>query len=107
MASLIDRRKGERFKCKRDVLHSTDSGDFFYKGKVCNYSKRGLYFESNIDLLQGHEVSILVKKHYSDITHIFDVKIIWCKDLQDSSFEMGYGTTLLRKRRIKDKINKF
>ena len=63
MAIFIDRREEERFKCKRDVLHNTDPADFFYKGRVCNYSKRGLYFESNIDLLPGHEVSILVKKH--------------------------------------------
>ena len=100
MASLIDRRESERVKCKKDVLHSTVPADFFYRGQVCNYSKKGLYFESNTDLLPKDEISVLVKRGVVDETHILDIQIVWCKELQDSSFDLGYGAMLKGRRKI-------
>ena len=100
MASLIDRRKSERVKCKKDVLHSTEPADFFYKGRVCNYSKKGLYFESDTDLLPEDEISILVKKGAVGETHVLDIQIVWCKELQTSSFGLGYGAILKGRHKI-------
>ena len=73
---------------------------FFYRGKVCNYSKRGLYFESNVDLLPEDEISILVKKDTNDVTYMLNVKIIWSKELQGVSFDVGYGAFLKERRTI-------
>jgi hypothetical protein len=84
MCSLIDSRKSERVKCKMDILHNTPPADFFYNGQLRNYSKKGLYFESNEHLLPKNEISILLKKSASGKIHVLDVKIIWCKELQDS-----------------------
>ena len=93
---FIDRRKSERIKCKKYILHDTDPGDFFYRGKVCNYSKRGLYFESNVDLLPEDKITIMVYKNSDDLTYILNVKIIWVKELYDSKFDIGYGATIIR-----------
>ena len=100
MASLIDRRESERVNCKKDVLHSTEPADFFYKGQVCNYSKKGLYFESDTDLLPEDDISIVVKRGAVAETHILDVLIVWCKELQNSSFDLGYGAMLKGRRKI-------
>jgi hypothetical protein len=77
-----------------DILHNTPPADFFYNGQLRNYSKKGLYFESNEHLLPKNEISILLKKSASGKIHVLDVKIIWCKELQDSSFDFGYGAIL-------------
>ncbi len=84
----------------KDVLHNTKPADFFYKGQVCNYSKKGLYFESNMDLLPEDEISILVKRGAVGETHILDIQIVWYKELQDSSFNLGYGAMLRGRRKI-------
>ena len=74
MDRFNERRKSERFKCKKYILHNTDPGDFFYRGMVCDYSKKGLYFESNFDLLPEDEITILIKKNSNDLNYILDVK---------------------------------
>ena len=86
---FIERRKSERIKCKKYILHDTDPGDFFYRGRVCNYSKKGLYFESNVDLRPEAQITILVNKKSDDLTFILNAKIIWYKQLNDSSFDIG------------------
>ena len=100
MGIPFEHRRSERFKCKKDILHNTDPGDFFYRGKVCNYSKRGLYFESNVDLLPEDEISILVKKGSNDVTYLLNVKIIWSKELQGASFDLSYGASLKERHKI-------
>ena len=94
-----ERRKNERFKCKTTILHNTSLPDFFYRGTMYNFSKEGLYFESNEDLLQGDEISISIKKpplQFIDKNHqYFDVKIMWCRELKDSSYQLGYGAKLI------------
>jgi hypothetical protein len=100
MGSLIDRRKNERFKCEKDILHNTKPSDFFYRGKVLNHSKKGLYFESNVDLLPGDDIFVLVKKRSNDVTYSLKVEIIWCKELQGTSFDLGYGAKLRERRKI-------
>ncbi len=94
---FIERRKGERIKCKKFILHDTNPSDFFYRGKVCNYSKGGLYFESNVDLRPEDEITILVNKNTDDLTYILNAKIRWYKELNDSSYDVGYGASIIGK----------
>jgi Tfp pilus assembly protein PilZ len=100
MRKIVERRENGRFKCNRAALHNTDADDLFFRGEVCNYSKRGLYFESNVDLQSGDNISILIEKQSSEGTQLVDVKIVWCKELQGSSFDRGYGATLQERRDI-------
>ena len=100
MSNLRNRRENERFDCKKSILHNTRPADFFRKGKVFNYSKKGLYFESSGDLQEEDEISILIKRRAHGKIHVLDVKIVWCREIQDSLFETGYGARLQRKRQI-------
>jgi len=99
MAFGIERREHKRFPCKTPILHNTNPPDFLYKGTMFNYSKKGLYFESDEDLLQGHEISISVNKPLPQFPknphHHFHVKIMWCQKLSGSSHQVGYGAKLI------------
>ena len=106
MDRSIERRKSERIKCNKFILHDTNPGDFFYRGKVRNYSKQGLYIQSNVDLLPEDEITILAKKNSDDLTYVLNVKIKWVKELKDPKFDLGYGTSIIgniEKRTGKDR----
>lgn len=94
-----ERREHERFPCEIPILHDTSPPDFFYKGTMYNFSKKGLYFESNEDLLKGHEISISIKKPQQQFTvkpnQNFSVKIMWHQELQGSSYQIGYGAKII------------
>lgn len=96
-----ERRQNERIKCETPILHHTTPPDFFYRGTMYNFSKSGLYFESNEDLSRGDQISISIKNPPQQFTsksqQYFDVKIIWCDVLQSSSYQIGYGAKLIRK----------
>jgi hypothetical protein len=94
-----ERRQSERIPHRSVILHNTNPPDFFYSGAMYNFSTGGLYFESNEDLLQGDEISISIKKPPAQFLkkadQYFDVKIMWCRDLQGSSHQVGYGAKLI------------
>ena len=95
----IERREHERFPCETTILHDTSPPDFFHKGTMYNFSKKGLYFESKEDLLEGHEISISIKKPPQQFTskfhQNFSVKIMWYQELQGSSYQSGYGAKMI------------
>ena len=95
----IDQREYKRFPCETLILHNTSPPDFFYKGTMYNFCKKGLYFESDEDILQGHEITISISKPPQQFTkkshQYFDVKIIWYRELQNSSYQIGYGAELI------------
>ena len=95
----IERREHERFSCETTILHDTSPPDFFYKGIMYNFSKTGLYFESNEDLLQGHEISISITKPPQQFKikphQNFSVKIMWHQELQGSPYQIGYGAKII------------
>lgn len=94
-----ERRQSERINYKSAILHNTNPPDFFYSGAMFNFSTGGLYFESNEDLLQGDEISISIKEPPAQFSkrsdQYFDVKIMWCRDLQGSPYQVGYGAKLI------------
>ena len=71
----------------------------FENESMYNFSKRGLYFESDEDLLQGHEISISINKPPQQFTikphQKFSVKIMWYQELQGSSYQSGYGAKII------------
>ena len=95
----IERRQDERFPCETPILHNTIPPDFFFKGTMYNFSKEGLYFESDEDLLEGHEISISINKPLEKFAkkphEYFDVRIVWCQNLMNSSYQTGYGAKLI------------
>ena len=92
-----ERRKYIRFKYEADISHDLITQTDIHNGKVYNFSKGGLYFVSSQTIYPGEEIFIKFE-HQQDainddnLTQLpFGVKILWQKDLSDSSFRYGYG----------------
>jgi hypothetical protein len=64
-----------------------------------NFSKMGLYFESNEHLLKGHEISISINNPPQQFTiephQNFSAKIMWYQELQGSTYRSGYGAKII------------
>jgi hypothetical protein len=94
----IERRKSERIQCDMAILHNTCPPDFFYRGTMYNFSAEGLYFESDEDLIKGDEITISIKNppppFLEKARQYFDAEIMWCRVLQGSSYQVGYGAKL-------------
>ncbi len=97
----IERRNHRRFEYEADISHDLLAQSNIHKGKLYNFSKGGLYFESNQTIYEGEEVFIKFENQPSIINEDilsqlpFCVKIVWQKDLPDSSFRRGYGVQYL------------
>jgi len=93
----IERRKYRRFEYEADISHDLLTHSKIFAGKIYNLSKGGFYFESDQTIYPGEDIFIKLEniKDYSGDDFLpqlpFDVKIIWYKDLQRSSFLHGYG----------------
>ena len=98
MHTGLERRENKRFKCNTAILHNTCPPDFFYRGTMYNYSAEGLYFESDEDLMQGDEITLSIKNppppFLEKAEQYFEVRIMWCKVLQGSEYQVGYGASL-------------
>jgi hypothetical protein len=99
MHTGIERRRSKRFNYKSALLHSTNPPDFYYRGTMHNYSTEGLYFESNEDLFQGDEISLSIqnppRQFNKQPQEYFKIKIMWCKVLHSSTYQVGYGARLV------------
>jgi hypothetical protein len=90
-----ERRKHKRHRYEALISHDILSQVATPAGKIYNFSKSGLYFESNDTFYPMEEifVEIIDQPQSSDpgFELLFDVAIIWRKKLQDVSFRYGYG----------------
>lgn len=97
MDKNLDKRDTERIKYKSPVTIENLKAGILYQARMLNYSKNGLYFESDTMLRLGEEVFIGVE--YSpyadsrDMYECFRAKIMWRRELPDSLFKFGYGVT--------------
>ena len=96
-----ERRIYRRFVYEADISHDLLAHNHIYSGKLYNFSKDGLYFESDQSIFPGEEVFIKFQKQpgsaKDDILAQlpFGVKIIWQNKLSDSSFRFGYGANYI------------
>jgi hypothetical protein len=90
-----DRRTNKRTLYETPVSQENlDSGVFTYC-KMYNYSKDGLYFESNTKLNPGEEIFIGIENSpycpSADVYECYHAVIRWREDKKDSNFKFGYG----------------
>ena len=101
MDSTIERRQHRRFVYEADISHDILAHNSIYRGKLYNFSKGGLYFESDQSIFPGEEVFIKFKEQQESIeddimTQLpFGVEIVWQNDLPDSSYRFGYGANYI------------
>jgi Tfp pilus assembly protein PilZ len=107
-----DRRENQRFEYEAILWHNCILPGVFYKARLCNISKTGVYFETNQSLYPGEQIYIAKKNDASisnrkDITRVeikwrkastkgFDlIEIKWRKELKNSSLQYGYGAVFI------------
>jgi Tfp pilus assembly protein PilZ len=96
-----ERRRHRRFVYEAQLSHDILAHNNIYKGKLYNFSKVGLYFESDQTIFPGEEVFIKFEGQQESINQDvmaqlpFGVEIVWRKDLPDSSFRYGYGANYI------------
>ncbi len=98
-----ERRSHKRFVYEADISHDLLAHQHLYKGKLYNFSKGGLYFESDQSIYPGEDVFIKFKDRQDSVDDDimsqlpFGVEIVWQNDLPDSFFRFGYGAHYIDK----------
>ena len=108
MELYTDIRGKKRFNCDAEVSHDNLLPDVFYPARMYNFSKGGLYFESEQRLYIGDYINFRVKyparpsenhNHYQ-----FGIEIIWRREAQRSSFKYGYGSKFINPNQTLENI---
>ena len=96
-----ERRKFRRFSYEAIISHDLLTRQKIFAGKIANFSKGGLYFESDQTIHPGEEIFLKLTKPADapgddSLPQLpFVVKILWHKSLQASAFRYGYGAQYL------------
>ena len=89
----------KRFTYKAEIYHDSLSPDVFYAATMHNFSKGGLYFESDQPLKIGDQINLRIKHppppSAQENIYELGVEILWRKDLHYSSFKYGYGAKFI------------
>ena len=90
-----ENRHNARIKYRAPVMIENLKAGIIYQARMLNYSKHGLYFETDSWLNLGDEVFIGIEySPYSDSHDTYEClrsKILWRKKLPTSHFKYGYG----------------
>ena len=91
----IERRKHGRSDYVVLISHEILTDDEIHTGKMFNFSRTGLYFESDQLIYTGDEILIKVPMLSNGLDNYeqlpIDVEIIYRRDLENSAFKYGYG----------------
>jgi Tfp pilus assembly protein PilZ len=94
-----ERRRHKRFKYEALISHDISTNGNIYPGQMFNFSKGGLYFESDQAIYPGEDIYVALAIHAgspSKETQLpSEVKVIWRLALEDSSCDYGYGGKFL------------
>lgn len=90
-----EKRDNARINYKSPVTIENLKAGIMYQARMLNYSKSGLYFETDDLLNLGEEVFIGIEyspyAESSDTYECFRAKIMWRRKLPTSYFKYGYG----------------
>jgi Tfp pilus assembly protein PilZ len=95
VAVIDDRRKSDRSNYETAVALESLDANTSMVATMFNYSKEGLYFETDTFITPGKEIFIgIAKSPYSHGTSKYEchrVQVKWIKELYESSYRYGYG----------------
>jgi hypothetical protein len=90
-----ENRSDARLQHSARIVLENFEGGVMYEARLANYSKKGIYFESDFYLVPGIEIfaGILDSPFASesDVYECYRARIKWRKFLEDSVFDYGYG----------------
>lgn len=94
-----DRRGHKRFKYEALISHDVSINGNIYPGRMFNFSKGGLYFESDQTIYPGENIFVALAIHAGsagkETQLLFEVKVLWRIALENSSRAYGYGGKFL------------
>ena len=94
-----ERRKHRRIKYEAVISHDVSNNGLIYPGKMFNFSKGGLYFESDQTIYPGQDIFVGLTIHAAspgkEKQLLFEVKILWQEALEESALCSGYGGKFL------------
>ena len=96
MAHYYEKRSDQRIIHKSPIQVEDISSNKTYRARMVNYSKNGLYFETNLPLGSVTEINIEIENSsmapsFSDLKERYQAKILWHKKLENSLYNFGYG----------------
>jgi hypothetical protein len=92
MESNPDKRGTSRFRHEVPIMFENYSSGRYYEGRMYNYSRGGLYFESDFAPKVGTEIFIGVENSPHTSGHdVYRAKVVWKKELADSQSFFLYG----------------
>jgi hypothetical protein len=98
MNRAFKKRRGLRIYYWTPITIQESGVYFLYRARLTNYSRSGIYFETDLLLYPEAKIYIGIQdtchKLFSEDHGSFLVNIIWRKRLTGSSFNYGYGAKL-------------
>ena len=99
MAGNLERRENARIDHTSPLKIKDRKSGKIYKARLLNYSKNGLYFETDSMLNPGDQIYTGIQDSpyaaSSGVFEYFKCEIRWRKKLKHSIFDYGYGIKLL------------
>lgn len=93
-----ERRDKTRFPHEAPVTLENDEIGLLHGVRMYNYSRTGIYFETNFYLQPGTDLYVGIKSsplaEATDVYECYRAVIKWRKFLEESSFDYGYGLQL-------------
>ena len=83
--------RDQRFNYEADISHDIVIPDIHCDGRIFNFSREGIYFESDERVEPGDQISLTIKK-LDGREETFDVEILRRKRLHGAAYRFGYGT---------------
>ncbi len=85
-------RDNTRFEHEASILVENYHKGSYYHGKMFNYSKTGMYFESNIPFKPGSTIIFGIENSpYDHCPGVYKAKVKWCKKLPEKASLYYYG----------------
>ena len=99
MNRAFKKRQGSRIYYWTPITIQESGVSFLYRARLANYSRSGIYFETDLLLYPETEVYVGIQdtshRLFSEDHGSFLVNIIWRKRLTEISFNYGYGAKLI------------
>lgn len=87
-----ENRDAPRFEHEATVMIEDYPAGRYHEGKMFNYSRSGMYFESDFAPRIGSDIFIGIENSpYSSNHDVYRARVIWCKDLPEQASYYYYG----------------
>ena len=104
MFKFSEKRGDIRTRYKVPVIVEDSEDGFVYRGRMINYSEKGMYLETDVVLDLGAEIYIGIEdspynasssEASANDSQFFLAEIKWQRQLNDNFFNFGYGVNIL------------